>query len=118
MRGRYGILYVRYIHNGIAFIVVKTESNCPFSDTRFCIPGVCRHFGVCVEGLTTFICDCNMTSYVGRMCEAGEAIYIRAVHYIYSCVHVESRLFVIMTCVLLNMYSVTIVTTAAIVQMP
>ncbi|ELT97439.1 hypothetical protein CAPTEDRAFT_43082, partial [Capitella teleta] len=36
--------------------------------TRFCTPGICQHYGVCIEGTTTHICDCNMTSYVGRHC--------------------------------------------------
>jgi len=36
--------------------------------TAFCKPDTCKNDGICREGWNTFICDCNMTSFVGRIC--------------------------------------------------
>ena len=40
--------------------------------TGFCKADSCKHFGTCMEGVSTFICDCNMTSHIGRICTEGK----------------------------------------------
>jgi len=44
--------------------------------TMFCSPGLCEHRGVCHEGVHSFRCDCNMTSFVGRTCTDGMASFV------------------------------------------
>lgn len=45
-----------------------------FTDsTSFCQPGICQHGGQCLEGVSSYICDCNMTTYVGDVCTEGKS---------------------------------------------
>lgn len=39
-------------------------------------PGICKNGGICYDGLTSFICDCNMTGWAGRDCSRGAHILI------------------------------------------
>ena len=39
-----------------------------------CQNNPCQRFGKCVEGLTSYYCDCNMTAHIGRYCDEGTGL--------------------------------------------
>ncbi|CAD5125830.1 DgyrCDS14032 [Dimorphilus gyrociliatus] len=45
------------------------ERGCHKLGSIFCSkPGICKNGGICYDGLTSFICDCNMTGWAGKQC--------------------------------------------------
>ena len=44
--------------------------------TSYCAIDSCEHRGYCMEALNKFLCDCNMTSYVGPFCTEGKRITV------------------------------------------
>ena len=43
-----------------------------FLDIDFCLAGVCKNGGSCIEELNGFRCDCMGTGYEGIACELGK----------------------------------------------
>ena len=62
---------------GMTFVLLLAEIigvslGCPVQHQNSkCLPNPCQNYGICVEGLLSFTCDCSATNKEGPLCNIG-----------------------------------------------